>query len=98
MRQPYRDLYALFRHEPEAEAYFNSLPSYAQEQLSASYQAVDSMEPLCKRQDGASRLLGAGAGGDGYGHPQGLPKRRHRFRDGNISAIYQGQEILLTIK
>lgn len=32
MRQPYRDLYALFRHEPEAEAYFNSLPSYAQEQ------------------------------------------------------------------
>ena len=50
------------------------------------------------RQDGASRLLGAGAGGDGYGHPQGLPKRRHRFRDGNISAIYQGQEILLTIK
>ena len=46
MRQPYRDLYALFRHEPEAEAYFNSLPSYVQEQLSASYQAVDSMERL----------------------------------------------------
>lgn len=46
MRQPYRDLYALFRHEPEAEAYFNSLPSYVQEQLNASYQAVDSMERL----------------------------------------------------
>ncbi len=46
MREPYQDLYALFRHEPRAEEYFNSLPGYVQEQIGAQYRAVDSLERL----------------------------------------------------
>ena len=46
MRQSYSDLYALFRHDREAEAYFNSLPSYIQDQISARYRSVDSLGRL----------------------------------------------------
>ena len=46
MRQSYSDLYALFRHDSEAEAYFNSLPSYVQDQISARYRSVDSLGRL----------------------------------------------------
>ena len=46
MRQPYRDLYALFRHEPAAEAYFQALPPWVQGKISARYKSVDSMHRL----------------------------------------------------
>ena len=42
MRPVYTDLYALFRRDPGAEEYFNQLPAYVQDQLSA----VDSLERL----------------------------------------------------
>ena len=35
MRHPYADLYSLFRHEPRAEEYFNRLPDYVQDQITA---------------------------------------------------------------
>lgn len=46
MHAPYQDLYALFRHEPQAEAYFNALPSYVQDQIGAQYRSVDSLARL----------------------------------------------------
>ena len=44
MRPVYTDLYALFRRDPGAEEYFNQLPAYVQDQLSARCRAVDSPE------------------------------------------------------
>ena len=46
MRPVYTDLYALFRRDPGAEEYFNQLPAYVQDQLSARCRAVDSLERL----------------------------------------------------
>ncbi|EHM40792.1 hypothetical protein [Flavonifractor plautii] len=46
MRPVYTDLYALFRRDPGAEEYFNQLPAYVQDQLSARCWAVDSLERL----------------------------------------------------
>ena len=43
MRPVYTDLYALFRRDPGAEEYFNQLPAYVQDQLSARCRAVDSL-------------------------------------------------------
>ncbi|MBM6926427.1 hypothetical protein [Pseudoflavonifractor phocaeensis] len=40
------DLYALFRHEPRAQAYFEDLPLFVQERIRARYRLVDSMERL----------------------------------------------------
>lgn len=42
----YRDMYALFRHDSEAEAYFNTLPPYVQDQIRARYRSVDSLARL----------------------------------------------------
>ena len=53
-KKPYRDLYALFRHEPGAEDYFNRLPDYVQDQIAARYLTVDSMERL---QSCAARMM-----------------------------------------
>ena len=39
MRPVYTDLYALFRRDPGAEEYFNQLPAYVQDQLSARCRA-----------------------------------------------------------
>lgn len=44
--QGYADLYALFRHDSGAEAYFHSLPPYVQDQISARYRSVDSLGRL----------------------------------------------------
>lgn len=63
MREPYRDLYSLFRHEPEAELYFNSLPSHVQDQIGANYRSVDSLERLrnlARRAEQRSPLEGPG--------------------------------------
>ena len=46
MRHPYADLYSLVRHEPRAEEYFNRLPDYVQDQITARYRSVDSLERL----------------------------------------------------
>lgn len=46
MNRPYDDMYALFRHESGAESFFNGLPSYVQDQISARYKTVDSLDRL----------------------------------------------------
>lgn len=46
MRQPYTDLYVLFRHNPGAEEYFNHLPAHVQDRISAQYRQVDSLDRL----------------------------------------------------
>lgn len=56
MNKKYGDMYALFRHEPRAEEYFNALPGHIQDRISAQYQAVDSMERL----EGLAHKAGAG--------------------------------------
>lgn len=55
MRQPYTDLYVLFRHNSGAQAFFDSLPAHVQDRISARYRQVDSMERL---QDMAARYHG----------------------------------------
>ena len=42
----YKDLYALLRGEPEARRYFDSLPSYAREQIQTRPDGVNSLASL----------------------------------------------------
>lgn len=46
MNRQYNDMYALFRHDGSAEAFFNALPSHVQDQISARYKMVDSLDRL----------------------------------------------------
>ncbi len=46
MRPYHMDLYALFRHQPQAQNYFETLPLFVQEQIRSRYRLVDSMERL----------------------------------------------------
>ncbi|MEQ2442439.1 hypothetical protein [Pseudoflavonifractor intestinihominis] len=46
MRREYNDMYALFRHEPGAEEYFERLPSYLQDRIRPRYQMVNSFATL----------------------------------------------------
>ena len=46
MRQPYTDLYVLFRHDSRAQEYFDRLPAHVQDRISARYRQVDSRERL----------------------------------------------------
>ena len=46
MARFYPDMYALFRHNSQAETYFNTLPAYVQDQISVRYRSVDSLERL----------------------------------------------------
>ena len=46
MRQPYTDLYVLFRHDPRAQEYFDHLPAHVQDRISAQYRQVDSLDRL----------------------------------------------------
>ena len=46
MRREYSDMYALFRHEPGAEEYFERLPSYLQDRIRPRYQMVSSFAVL----------------------------------------------------
>ena len=55
MRREYNDMYALFRHEPGAEEYFDQLPSYLQDLIRPRYQMVNSFAEL---EDCAERLSG----------------------------------------
>ena len=61
----YKDLYALLRGEPEARRYFDSLPSYAREQIQTRPDGVNSLASL---KDYADNLLrGDDYGGTCYG-------------------------------
>ena len=42
----YPDMYDLFQNEPEAKAYFDSLPDYVKEQIGDRAQGVNSLESL----------------------------------------------------
>ena len=50
----YKALYALLRGEPEARRYFDSLPSYAREQIQTRPDGVNSLASL---KDYADNLL-----------------------------------------
>ena len=50
----YKDLYALLRGESEARRYFDSLPSYAREQIQTRPDGVNSLASL---KDYADNLL-----------------------------------------
>lgn len=42
----YPDLYALLRTDPQADAYFQSLPDYVREQINSRPSGVNSLESL----------------------------------------------------
>ena len=46
MQHQYNDMYALFRHDRNAEEYFDELPSYVQDQIRPRYQAIDTFDRL----------------------------------------------------
>lgn len=46
MRQPYTDLYVLFRHDSRAQEYFDHLPAHVQDRISAQYRQIDSLDRL----------------------------------------------------
>ena len=55
MQREYNDMYALFRHEPGAEEYFDQLPSYLQGRIRTRCQMVNSFSTL---EDCADRFRG----------------------------------------
>ena len=55
MQREYQDMYALFRHEPGAEEYFDKLPSYLQDRIRPRYRMVNSFAAL---EDCAERFCG----------------------------------------
>lgn len=42
----YRDMYALFRREPEAKQFFDALPDYVQDQLRIRPNGIKNLEGL----------------------------------------------------
>ena len=54
MTLKYTDMYALLADEPEAQAYFDTLPDYIREQMETRAQGVNSLESL---KDYAENLL-----------------------------------------
>jgi len=63
VREPYSDLYTLFRHNPAAKEFFDSLPSHVQDRISAQYRLVDSLERL---QEYAAQYQRGGPGFSGW--------------------------------
>ena len=61
----YKDLYALLRGEPEARRYFDSLPSYAREQIQTRPDGVNSLASLKDYADNLLRGESKGAPWDG---------------------------------
>ncbi len=55
MRQQYDDMYALFRHDRNAEEYFDELPSYIQDRIRPSYKNVDTFDRLMSMAELARR-------------------------------------------
>lgn len=46
MRRDYADLYALCRHDPEADSYFHALPKSVQSQLSGRMKQINTLSDL----------------------------------------------------
>ena len=46
MRQAYSDLYVLFRHNSRAQELFDRLPAHVQDQVTAAWRQIDSMDRL----------------------------------------------------
>lgn len=46
MNREYADMYALFRHDHKAEAYFESLPDYVRDQISYRTKNMNTFEDL----------------------------------------------------
>ena len=46
MQLEYADMYALFRHDHKAEAYFESLPDYVRDQISMRVKNVNTFDDL----------------------------------------------------
>ena len=63
----YRDLYALFRREPEANRYFDTLPVHVQEQLRTRPNGINSMADL---KDHAAAPLRGGSETEGFEWPR----------------------------
>ena len=59
----YRDLYALFRREPEAKRYFDALPTHVQDRLRTRPNGINSMADL---KDHAAALLCGGSETEGF--------------------------------
>lgn len=57
MRRDHADLYALCRHDPEADAYFQALPEDVRSQLSARMKQINTLSDL---RGHAARLMGCG--------------------------------------
>ncbi len=55
MRRDYADLYALCRHDPEADAYLHALPEDIQSRLSGRMKQINTLSDLRSH---AARLMG----------------------------------------
>lgn len=54
MAKKYRDMYELFKSDPQAKQYFDKLPDYVRDQISTRADGVNSLESL---KDYAENLL-----------------------------------------
>ena len=57
MQRDYADLYALCRHDPEADAYLHALPEDIQSRLSGRMKQINTLSDL---RGHAARLMGSG--------------------------------------
>ena len=80
----YRDMYALFRREPEAKRFFDALPDYVQDQLRIRPNGIKNLEGLkvdanrcllCERVLGGFEHVQ-----DGEEAPLDPRRSRHSFR------------------
>lgn len=46
MRPSYSDLYVLFRHSARARELFDQLPAHVQDEVSAAYRQIDTLDRL----------------------------------------------------
>ncbi len=63
MRRDYADLYALCRHNPEADAYLHALPEDIQSRLSGRMKQINTLSDLRGHADALQRAPRSGTGG-----------------------------------
>ena len=63
MRRDYADLYALCRHDPEADAYFQALHEDIQSRLSGRMKQINTLSDLRGHADALQRAPRSGTGG-----------------------------------
>lgn len=63
MRRDHADLYALCRHDPEADAYFQALPEDIQSRLSGRMKQINTLSDLRGHADALQRAPRSGTGG-----------------------------------